>query len=40
MTRLEVDLEIMFLKRTKVKSKKIVSFKKWLFVFDYITIIK
>tara|TARA_R110002153_G_scaffold27431_4_gene85214 strand:- start:1672 stop:1791 length:120 start_codon:yes stop_codon:yes gene_type:complete len=39
MTRLEVDLEIMFLKKNKIKNKK-VSFRKWLFVFDYITIIK
>jgi hypothetical protein len=39
MTRLEVDIEIMFLKKNKKEKKKKVSFKKWFYIFDYITII-
>jgi|TARA_R110000787_G_scaffold218320_1_gene327038 hypothetical protein len=39
MTRLEVDLEIMFLKKNRIIKKKKVSFRKWLWIFDYITTI-
>jgi hypothetical protein len=34
-----MDLEIMFLKKTKKNNIKKVSFKKWLWIFDYITTI-